>query len=158
MNFEINVKADGTAVVTKITDPESFIIIPALLEGHTVNEVGNNIFPEDAKDKVTDLILPQTIRKVDSHAFDGLLKLKTLILNEGLEEIGAFGIFNCSSLVQIYVPATVKAIGNSATGFTGKDNAPCIQQNFTLICDKDSAAEKYCTENKINYKTKLIMA
>lgn len=158
MNFEFIVKEDGTATVTRITDPEAFIIIPAELEGHVVNEIGTDIIPKGFKTRVQNVILPQTIEKIGPHAFDALHYLKTLILNEGLKEIGECGIYTCPDLSEIYIPESVTAFGKCAVGFYYEHGRSYRHRYFTLVCDEGSAAEEYCKENDISYKTKIIMA
>lgn len=158
MKFEFKVKEDGTAVLTNIADPEPFIIIPAELEGHVVNEIGTDVIPKGYKTTVQNIILPQTIEKIGPHAFETLHYLKTLILNEGLKEIGEYGIYTCPDLAEIYIPESVTEFGKCAVGFYYEHGRSYRHRYFTLVCDKDSAAEKYSAENEINYKTKIVMA
>ena len=158
MNFEFKVKEDGTAVLTKIAEPEPFIIIPAMLEGHVVNEIGTDVIPMGVKTTVQNIILPQTIEKIGPHAFETLHYLKTLILNEGLKEIGDYGIYTCPDLAEIYIPETVKELGECAVGYYYEHGRSYKHRYFTLVCDEGSAAEKYCKENEITYKTKIVMA
>ena len=157
MNFEFIVKENGNAVITKVNEPESFIIFPAEIEGHVVEELGENIIPPGTKSVVQNIILPQSVKKLGAHCFDDLHYLKTLILNEGLEEIGERAIYTCPDLVEIYIPETVENFGECAVGFTYEHGRSYKQRYFTLVCDKGSAAEKFCKDREINYKTKIIM-
>lgn len=158
MNFEFIVKEDNTATITKVIEPEAFIIIPSILEGHVVNEIGEDIIPMGSKTTVQNIILPQTIEKIGIKAFNDLRYLKTLILNEGLKEIGNYGIYTVPDLAEIYIPESVTTFGTCAVGYFYEHGRSYKHRYFTLVCDKDSAAENYCKENEINYKTKIIMA
>ena len=157
MNFEYIVKENGKATITKINEPESFIIIPALIDDYIVDELGENIVPMGTKSVVQNIILPQSVKKIGNHCFDDLRYLKTLILNEGLEEIGERAIYTCPDLVEIYIPETVETFGECAVGFTYEHGRSYKQRYFTLVCDEGSPAEKFCKENEVNYKTKIIM-
>lgn len=158
MNFEYEVKENGNAVITKVNEPESFIIFPATIDEYIVDELGEDVIPLGTKSVVQNIILPQTVKKIGAHCFDDLRYLKTLILNEGLKEIGERAIYTCPDLVEIYVPETVESFGECAVGFTYEHGRSYKQRYFTLVCDEESAAEKFCKENEINYKTKIVMA
>ncbi len=158
MNFEFITKKDGTSMLTRINDPEAFIIIPATWENHVVNEIGEDIIPMGSKTAVQNIILPNTIEKIGIKAFNDLRYLKTLILNEGLKEIADYGIFTVPDLAEIYIPESVTTFGTCAVGYFYEHGRSYKHRYFTLVCDKDSVAENYCKENEINYKTKIIMA
>ena len=61
------------------------------------------------------------VKKIDSFVFMEAKHIKRIILNEGLEEIGASAFKNCSNLESVEIPKSVTVIGNEA--FAGCDKA-----------------------------------
>lgn len=66
--------------------------------------------------------IPNTLRKVEITdartislgAFHNCVNLKSLIINEGITEIGMYSMANCSSLTEIVIPDSVTYIGEHA--------------------------------------------
>jgi len=55
-----------------------------------------------------------SVNKIDERAFKFHLKLKEVVFNEGLVEIGKCAFFGCESLTSITLPSTVTSIGDEA--------------------------------------------
>lgn len=63
--------------------------------------------------KINAIEFPNTIEHIGNESFKGT-NIKKLIFNEGLEEISESAFANCSQLVEIQLPSTLKTIGKSA--------------------------------------------
>lgn len=72
--------------------------------------------------------------------------LREVVLNEGLEKIGAYAFSGCDSLMSIEIPASVTDI--DPTAFFA------MHDDFTIIGTPGSAAEQYATENGITFQAK----
>lgn len=59
------------------------------------------------------LIIPEGVRKISSYAFSGI-RVERVVLPEGLENIQACAFKDCGQLKSIYIPASVKVIGDDA--------------------------------------------
>ncbi|RBI46852.1 hypothetical protein DRW55_01290 [Metamycoplasma hominis] len=59
------------------------------------------------------ITIPGSIKEIGGYAFSCCKNLKEVILNEGLEKIGA-GAFNYTNIESITIPGSVKEIGESA--------------------------------------------
>ena len=70
-------------------------------------EVGRNACDEG---KITSLTVPGTVKIIDVYAFSDCKKLKTVILEEGIEEI-EMSAFARSGITEITLPASVKKMG-----------------------------------------------
>lgn len=130
--FNYELKEDGTAKVTGFkeenivpTDDITAINIPETIAGYTVTEIADSAFY--AKDltylahQIQSVVLPSTVKKIGNYAFAGCKwsdrtdnlagSLKSVQLNEGLEEIGqqAFGVQ--SNLENVNFPSTLKSLG-----------------------------------------------
>ena len=65
--------------------------------------------------------IPGSVKTIGSRAFNGCSSLSTLILNEGLEEIGSSAFFRCA-LHEFVVPSTVNLVyANICTLDSGAD-------------------------------------
>jgi hypothetical protein len=62
--------------------------------------------------------IPQSVRSINSYAFEGCLGLKNIILPEGLVTIGESAFSRCTSLESIHIPSTVTSIGYRALSNT----------------------------------------
>lgn len=68
------------------------------------------------------IILPAKMRTLGKMAFYGVLGVKSITLNDGLQTIGEKAFYGCnnSSLNTIAIPSTVETIGANAFGGTSK--------------------------------------
>ena len=66
--------------------------------------------PED----VIRVIVHPSVKTIKDKAFLGRYQLTTVVLGEGLEEIGAGAFCECTSLREIKIPPAVKAIKDRA--------------------------------------------
>lgn len=67
----------------------------------------------DGFSKCSDIKIPSTVKKIVNRACYNLCSLKTIELNEGLEEIGEYA-FEFSGLRSVTMPSTLKSIGEGA--------------------------------------------
>ena len=66
---------------------------------------------------LTDISIPNSVRKIERYAFSGCKSLKSLYIPNSVRTIGD-GVFKfCESLKSIYIPNSVRTIGEEA--FTG---------------------------------------
>ena len=60
---------------------------------------------------LSDIEVPEGVRRLPDHAFEGCSSIKTFTLPESLEEIGANAFNSCSSVKELVIPANVVKIG-----------------------------------------------
>lgn len=72
----------------------------------------------DAIDKMA-IVLPSTLEKIGSSAFEGSAVGSTIRLPNSLIEIGASAFASCANLQSIFIPKSVSKIGNFAFGYCG---------------------------------------
>jgi len=82
---------------------DEVVVIVGLAEGVNVEEI---IFPTTIEDK--------PVVKIADEAFRHNTLLKSIVLSEGLIEIGARAFDDCTSLEMVEMPATLEVIGNGA--------------------------------------------
>ncbi|RAW47464.1 leucine-rich repeat domain-containing protein, partial [Metamycoplasma hominis] len=84
-------------------------------------EIKDNFFIDKNNKKIlayldketTKVTIPNTIKEIDDSAFLWCQNLKKVILNEGLEKIGAEAFYN-TNIESITIPGSVKEIGEGA--------------------------------------------
>ena len=64
--------------------------------------------------KLTEIVIPDTVRIIEKNTFKGCIGLKSVTLNENITEIGDSAFADCMSLEGINIPAGVEEIGHLA--------------------------------------------
>jgi hypothetical protein len=129
-----SVFSDGTVVIRGYRGDDETVTIPSQINGRTVTEIDDlAIFiGTNPLDTTKEIILPNTIRKINAGAFMNCINLVKINIPDSLKEIGArafygcsslktvnlnkveklgFGVFEkCSALEQITIPGTIKTI------------------------------------------------
>ena len=90
--------------------------------------------------KLESVGIPDSIARIGSHAFEDCGKLTAFDIPGGVTFIGEKAFSGCVSLPLMIVHDTVKTIGENA--FSG-----C--PGMTVICGENSAAHRYCEENRL---------
>jgi len=108
---------DGGAEITGYIGDDVHLVIPASVDGHRVLSVANSAFED------TDLV--------------------SVILSDGIENVGWFAFNGCVKLDSITVPSSVKQIGYYAFGHTGS--------SVTVYCHSDSFALSYAQSFGLEY-------
>lgn len=134
--------SDGTVSLSGIgqcTDLE--VTVPAKHDSGNVTEIGEKAFYENAK--ITDVTLPDSVKKICYSAFGYCIKLNTVNLGKGIEEIGDYAFVSCGELTGITLPKGCRLIGKSAfrdCGMLGADEV-CLPNTLKWI---EEDAFKYC--------------
>ena len=110
--YEFVENEDGyTVSLTDEGKSVSEITIPTSFNGKSVTALGTNFSRENTK--IERITIPATIKKIPNYAFYKCTKLSEVVLNEGLERIGAYAFDGCK-LKTLIVPSTCTVIENSA--------------------------------------------
>ena len=75
-----------------------------------INRVGKEAF--EGNDKMTKLIIPDTVTTVDFGAFSNCTGLQTVKMSESVRTLGSSAFSGCTNLYSISVPASVRDIGS----------------------------------------------
>ena len=121
--------AEGVTTIGNNAFADMCSTITSLALSSTVAEIGDSAFAGLNNRKFNKLVLPNDIRSIGAHAFDGASYLKTIYFGSALEEIGelafngctrvqemtclaeitpnvgAYGLASISSLATLYVPS-----------------------------------------------------
>lgn len=172
-DFKTNRNADGedTCSIYDYVGDDEIIVIPETINGCIVTRITGYAFSNSSPvkavrlpDTVTTLedscfilnknleiiVFGSGMRKVgnpnDGGIFQNCTNLKTVVLNDGLEEICYFAFSGCDSLTSIEIPTSVTEIAPIAF---------CMMpEGFTIIGEAGSYAEQYASENGITFQHK----
>ncbi len=125
-----------------ITDAEGEMIIPEEIEGYPVRIIGKQAFWRCSK--ITKVVIPGGVEKLDAYAFSDCSKLKDVIISNGVVEIGVCAFDGCRELVEITIPESVTTIKSNAFENTGITSIK-IPKNVSVIGGTGAIGNK-CTE------------
>ena len=101
------------------TCTDSCIVFPTEIDGYVVKEIGKQVFL-DCEERITKIIIPDTIEKIDSEAFAYCSNLKSVIMGKGLTYVGDNAFAGCSNLEAVYIEDVAKWCSISFGGYFGQ--------------------------------------
>ena len=75
-------------------------------------------------ENLTEVVIPDSVTKIDKSAFKNCKSLKKVILSKNLEEIGDEAFMGCSALKELSIPDSVKVLGKQVF-----DKCPSLKLN-----------------------------
>ena len=143
--YEYNENSDGkTLAIHGIKDGKSKILnIPSKIKGKTVTEIEEDAF-YSSNNNIEEIIVPSTVEKIDNYAFDNVKTLKKITLSEGVKEIGQTCFGENTSLTEINLPSSLKAISVAAFYCTSLEKIT-IPEGVERI---EAASFSYCEKLK----------
>ena len=157
-------KTQGGVALRRYKGASESVAIPETYEGDAVVRLEKQAFFNNSK--IISVHIPSTVRTIDwgcfarsaklesvefdegvnyiaDNAFQDCISLKDVLLPDSLRSIGDYAFSNCTELQTVWIGSSVSFIGDHA--FEG-----C--SNMTILCEKDSDAEKYADEHGIPYQ------
>lgn len=92
-------------------------------------------------DKIRNVVIDEGVTNIGSYAFAGCSSLKSIILPDSLCSIEKYSLFKCGKLESIVVPAHVSIIGESAFSNCAKLTSVALPDVITII---DNGAFEEC--------------
>lgn len=120
------------------------VVVPAEIDGFTVDVIGINVFKGDT---ITSLTLPETVLELRSGAVSSCENLTSVTLPQSLVVINRMNFFSCGALTEITIPAGVRYIGDGSFRFcdalrkiTFEGVCPAIDMDCFSILPEDAVA------------------
>lgn len=129
--------------LTKYNGEQSVFKVPEGVEviGEDAFRTNSNV---EVTDKLEEIVLPSSIKKLSSGAFRGRRTLKTINLPEGLTIIDSRVFADCDALGSVHIPSTVTELSPTAfPGFREKS-----QMTTITVADNN---QNYCAVNNVLY-------
>ncbi len=101
----------------------------------TVTVIGSYSFEFSG---IQELVIPDTVKIIESNAFNGCAAIKKLTVGKGVTSIGDSAFKFCTSLVYLYIPSSVTEMGATVTFF----NAYFME----IFCEAESKPEGWDEE------------
>ena len=100
------------------------MVIPSLIGGRPVVEIGEWAFAEC--EKITSVVLPDSVESVGKWAFSSCSGLEELHLGAGIKKIEKQAFTGCSSLRRVVLPSTIEELSPDA-----------FDESVDLVADDD---------------------
>ena len=120
------------------------VVVPAEIDGFTVDVIGINVFKGDT---ITSLTLPETVLELRSGAVSSCENLTSVTLPQSLVVINRMNFFSCGALSEITIPAGVRYIGDGSFRFcdalrkiTFEGVCPAIDMDCFSVLPEDAVA------------------
>ena len=120
------------------------VVVPAEIDGFTVDVIGINVFKGDT---ITSLTLPETVLELRSNAIASCEKLTSVTLPQSLVVINRMNFFSCNALSEVTIPASVRYIGDTSFRFcdalrkiTFEGVCPAIDMDCFSVLPEDAVA------------------
>ena len=120
------------------------VVVPAEIDGFTVDVIGINVFKGDT---ITSLTLPETVLELRSNAVSSCEKLTSVTLPLSLVVINRMNFFSCNALSEVTIPASVRYIGDTSFRFcdalrkiTFEGVCPAIDMDCFSVLPDDAVA------------------
>lgn len=84
------------------------VTIPSVIDGKAVIKIEEHAFRGS---EITNLVIPSSVKVIETHAFSGCDKLESLTIYEGVEEINDYAFADCPKLALVSLPDSIREIG-----------------------------------------------
>lgn len=133
------------------TDKNFEIRVPNEINGKPVTSVCEiyvyNYSNIDTDDLNMKLIIPSSVKNIESYALWGLEGVTEIVFEDGVESIGDYAVYNCKHLKKITIPESVTYIDDVGVGYLDSNEENVISKDLVIVAKKGSTAEKYARDN-----------
>ncbi|MBR3972168.1 MAG: leucine-rich repeat protein [Ruminococcus sp.] len=145
----------GNAVITAFECPSVVdVVIPETLCSATVKSITKDAFKGNTK--IKSVTFNSEIDMIPEYAFDGCTSLENVQFSAEDTHIGKYAFANCTSIKNICLPEGVATIDEGAFGYVTVDGEYVPSEEFHIYSSVNSAAQKYCEENNIQFRFGLL--
>lgn len=110
--WEYTTDDGGNVTITKYNGNARSVAIPAVLDGHTVTEIGSKAFYKNTS--LYAINIPNSVKIIGDSAFNECTNLSSVVLSENLKTLGRSAFANCKSLKEITIPYSINEIESYA--------------------------------------------
>ena len=125
-----------TSILNGASDKITKVILP-----NSINNIGVASFYGCTA--LTEINIPDSVTNIQNHAFNGCTSLESINISNNVTNIGLVAFNGCTSLETIKIPNSVTSIGDNSF-----DNITLSQ--LTVYCEQGSYAETYAQEKGFN--------
>ncbi len=120
----------GAITITGYTGTSDAVVIPSVVNGLPVTDIGLNAF---ASNNVTSVTIPDSITNIGTQAFESCSNLTSVIIGTNVETIGMGAFVFCGLLTNVTIPNSVMTIGVGAFDDCASITSVTIPNNVTSV-------------------------
>jgi hypothetical protein len=106
------VAVDGGVKITQYSGSYTSLEIPSTIGKKKVVEIGDDVFANSYL--LTNVEIPDTVKKIGDRAFRGCLALESIVLPDSVQEIGDYAFFGCWAVKTLEIGSGLKLMGTQA--------------------------------------------
>ncbi len=148
--FRYFLNEESEAIISYYVGNESIVVVPEMLDGHPVTEIGEFAFSsfcssdyffkygsDDliSNDLITSITLPETIEVIGDYAFAGNLKLTEINIPSKVTTIPYECFNSCESLEYVEIPESINKIEARAFYCCKKLKSISLPESIDEICE-----------------------
>lgn len=148
--YSVTSKEEKTICITDYYEyDETVIIIPSIIDGYTVTEIGNKAFY--STNKAEKIVIPDTVESIGNMAFAYCDKLKEIEIPDSVVNIGDSVFYNNESLLSLYIPASVEKLTGGMVQSCQSLKKITVDERNESYCSKDGVLFDKSMETLIAY-------
>ena len=122
-DFRYSIWNDEIIKIDKYTGTKTDVVIPSVINGYPVTEIGSYSFLNN--EKIVSVTIPYGVKSIQNSAFSGCKLLKNISVPNSVESIGYATFEECIALENIKLSNNIKTISdiNKAVEYIGKSQA-----------------------------------
>ena len=121
---------ENSVAITKYIGNEKNVTIPSVINGRNVVALLDGVFLSNTG--VETVVIPEGVKQIGENCFNNCSHLKSVVLPDSLEKIGNFAFYRCMLLENISIGEDLSEIGNSVFG-------ECYALSSFTVSDKNGA-------------------
>jgi hypothetical protein len=86
----------------------------------------------DTDDLNMKLIIPGSVKNIESYALWGLEGVTEIVFEDGVESIGDYAVYNCKYLKKITIPESVTYIDDVGVGYLDSNEENVISKDLVM--------------------------
>jgi hypothetical protein len=106
------VPVDGGVKIVAYTGNNLKLEIPSTIGKKEVVEIGDEVFAQSYL--LTEIVIPDTVRKIGNRAFQGCLALEKIVIPDSVKEIGDYAFFGCWAAKTLEIGSGLNRMGSQA--------------------------------------------
>jgi len=128
--FTVEQIAGNFGRITKYTGPDTAVVVPGEIGDYIIEEIGANAFLNNTS--LVSVALPESIRRIQSNAFNGCTELQGIDLNK-VETIGDRAFRYCYGLKKIVLPEGLTQLVSAVFEYCTNLESVSIPDSVTYI-------------------------
>ena len=107
-DYEYTTDYKGNAIITRYKGPDTDVVIPSELDGHSVTSIGTRAF--FCHSGIKSVVIPDSVTEINPFAFTNCTGLSSVVIPDTITYIGGYAFLYCSSISSVTLPPSLTSI------------------------------------------------